>query len=172
MSERPSLVALLALSRRTQERGFAAGASGLFACSCPLSTSQRKRICRSLRCPYFPPNLACRRRFHVARLHRLAARSARAFRPSAASARSCQLVAEQPRHSRTALPLRSCAGAQHQGSGQFRRRPCGPRRARCYAFPPKGNARSLLAETWPNPSIERTAKSTLRVLSSAAHVKR
>ena len=25
---------------------------------------------------------------------------------------------------------------------------------------------------WPNPSIERTAKSTLRVLSSAAHVKR
>ena len=83
----------------------AAGASGLFACPGPLSASPCKLVFHSLRYPYSPPNAGCRRRFEVARLHRLAARSSRAVRPLAASARFVPQRSRRTKHRRSAPSL-------------------------------------------------------------------
>jgi len=169
MRARPSLVALLALSRRIQ---VAAGAPRV-----RLSGSALNFIIQAglpfvaLPCAS-APNAGRRRRFQNARLRSLALRSARAVRPLAASARSCRLETEEPqmvRPHRAFSVLRSCAAPKAR---PVKRQPCSSRCARCYALPPKVNARSLLAEPWPNPSIEGTSNSWLRHLSAAPHVKR
>ena len=155
----PSLVALLALSRRIQ-----VGSALNFTIQVGL---------QFVALPCAPAsNADRRRRFQNARLHRLALRSARAVRPSAASARSCRIEAERPSTvvlHRASSVLRSCAAPKAR---PVKRQPCGSRCARCYALPPKVNARSLLAEPWPNPSIEGTSTKRLRRFAAAPHVKR
>ena len=89
MRARPSLVALLALSRQTR---VAAGASR------HASRSAVHCAARAL-----APNADRRTRFQIARIRRLALRSARAVRPAAASARSCRIEAEEPQQ-RHAVP--------------------------------------------------------------------
>jgi hypothetical protein len=171
MRARPSLVALLALSRRIQ---VAAGVPRvrLSGSALNFTTSPSRGL------PFVAPpcasasNVDRRRRFQNARLLRLALRSARAVRPSAASAPSRHIDAEEPStvvlHPASSV-LRSCAAPRVR---PVKRQPCGSRCAHCYALPPKVNARSLLAEPWPNPSIEGTSNIRLRLLSAAPHVKR
>ena len=167
MRERPSLVALLALSRQIQ---VPACASGLFACSGPLSAFTMQADLPFVACPYSPPNSGFRRRFPNARLQRLAVRSARAVRPAAASGRSCCLDAEESSTVGFAPSLFVLRGRAAPTARLVQAPAMRPAPRTSVRFPPRG--KSLLAETWPNPSIERTVKSTLRVLSPAAHVKR
>ena len=150
MRARPSLVALLALSRRIQVAAKRVGFVRLLSCQVWAAAGASKLLgCTGLRSGL--PGLSVLRR------------------PAHGRATS------KPTYRSSIVPYRVSSVLRGRAAPRLRpvqAPPMQPRCARCYALPSKGNARSLLAEPWPNPSIERTAKSTLRVLSSAAHVKR
>jgi len=172
MKECPSLVALLALSRQTQERRLP---RALRVCSPALARFQLHHASwSSIRCATRTP----RQMQAAAGASRLL--GCTGLRPGLRGLSvhwrpahdSCRIEAEErsivvPHRASSVLRGRAAPRARPVQAPAMR-----PRRTSWYAFPPKRNPSSLLAEAWPNPSIERTAKSTLRMLSSAAHVKR